>query len=242
VIQPDEAGHLFPDLGGDDLEYLLYEPEACVLQSTRSVRALCDLALASGARFVGGRARPVEGAVEVDGQRLTADRVVWACGAWTPHLFPDLIGGKVIQQDLYYFGVPLGWQAPSVPAWGQPGGSMTGHGDLYGRGFKLGADCPGPEFDPDNDERKVDRNQESLVRAYLANRFPAIADAPLVGAETCQTTVLDSEIPGDVPVQAGQRMFRHPEHPGTWILGDGSGSAFKHGPAIARRMEELLAE
>ncbi len=87
-IQEDEAEHLFPDLGTVDLKYLLYEPEACVLQSTRSVRALCELALISGARFVGGCARPVAGGVKVDGQLLSGDRVVWACGAWAVKLFP----------------------------------------------------------------------------------------------------------------------------------------------------------
>jgi sarcosine oxidase len=240
-IERGHAEQLFPDLGGDDLNYLLYEPEACVLQSTRSVRALCELALASGARFVGGCARPVNGGVDVDGQLLSGDRMVWACGAWTPKVFPDLIKGTVIQQDLFYFGVPLAWQTPGVPAWGEGAGAMTGHGDLYGRGFKLGADSAGPEFDPDTGERKADPNQDAAVRDYLAKRFPAIAHTPLVGTESCQTTILDAEVPSDVVVQAGQRMMQHPDHPNTWILGDGSGSAFKHGPAIARRMEELLA-
>jgi glycine/D-amino acid oxidase-like deaminating enzyme len=238
-IAPRDGTRLFPDLGTADLLYLLFEPDACVLHAARCVRALCDHALAAGARFVGGRARPAAGAVDVDGRRLTADRVVWACGAWTPALFPGLAAGTVIQQDLFYFGVPPAWRTPHVPAWGEGDGSASGVGDL-GHGFKVGADRPGPRLDPDAGERTPDRRQETAARAYLARRFPAIAGAPLRATESCQTTVLDAEIAACVPSQAGQRMQEHPRHPGTWILGDGSGSAFKHAPSIARSMEELL--
>jgi glycine/D-amino acid oxidase-like deaminating enzyme len=240
-IEPEDATRLFPDLGTADIKYLLYEPEACVLQSRLAVRTMAADAVANGARFVGGTARPRDGAAEVNGQRLTADRIVWATGAWAPGVFPDLIHGTVIQQDLFYFGVALAWRTPGVPAWGQDAGGMTGLGDLHGRGFKLGADCPGPRWDPDTGERTPDPNQLTLVRDYLARRFPAIARAPLLGTETCQTTILDAPIADGVPVQAGAQMLRHPDHASNWILGDGSGSVFKHGPAIARRMEELIA-
>ena len=240
-ISPEDATRLFPHLGTADVKYLLYEPEACVLLSRLAVRTMAADAIANGARFVGGMARPRDGAVEVDGHLLAADRIVWATGAWAPKVFPDLIHGTVIQQDLFYFGVPLAWQTPGVPAWGQDAGGMTGLGDLHGRGFKLGADCPGPRWDPDSGERSPDPNQLTLVRDYLARRFPAIAKSPLVGTETCQTTILDTPIADSVRVQAGAQMLQHPDHSSNWILGDGSGSVFKHGPAIARSMEELIA-
>jgi hypothetical protein len=35
-------------------------------------------------------------------------------------------------------------------------------------------------------------------------------------------------------------VLRHPEHEHVWLLGDGSGHAFKHAPAIAAAMELLL--
>lgn len=239
-LDAQDAAGLFPDLSVNDLKYVLFEPDACALHARRAVRALCEHALVCGARFVGGRARPVEGGIEIEGRLMTADRIVWACGAWTVKLFPELVHGAVIQQDLYYVGVPLGWQCPAVPAWGQYGERVTGLGDLLGRGFKLGADCPGPEFDPDTGQRIPDLRQEAQARAYLAKRFPAIADAPLVGTETCQTTVLSTPIGDEILTHAGQRMMRHPDHPNMWILGDGSGSVFKHGPAIARHMQEIL--
>jgi glycine/D-amino acid oxidase-like deaminating enzyme len=240
-LDPREGRRLFPDLGTEDLRYVLFEPDAGVLHAARCVRALCDDALAAGARFLGGRARPAGAAVEVAGARLTADRVVWACGAWTPALFPELVAGTVIQQDLFYFGVPPAWRTPKVPAWAEADGSASGVGDLLGRGFKVSADRPGPRIDPDSGDRRPDVCQAEAARAYLTARFPAIAAAPLLASETCQTTVLDAEIAAAVPVAAGQRMLELPDHPGTWLLGDGSGSAFKHGPAIARRMEAMLA-
>ena len=223
-IEPEDAKRLFPDLGTADVGYLLYEPEGCVLQSQLAVRTMAADAVAQGARFVGGTARPRDGAVEVDGQRLTADRIVWATGAWAPKVFPDLIHGTVIQQDLFYFGVPLAWRTPGVPAWGQDAGGITGTGDLHGRGFKLGADCPGPTWDPDSGERSPDPNQLRLVRDYLARRFPAIAASPLVWTETCQTTILDTPIADDVPVQAGVQMLQHPDHPSNWSWATAQGA------------------
>jgi glycine/D-amino acid oxidase-like deaminating enzyme len=32
----------------------------------------------------------------------------------------------------------------------------------------------------------------------------------------------------------------HPEHPHVWLLGGGSGHGFKHGPALAERMQAWL--
>jgi glycine/D-amino acid oxidase-like deaminating enzyme len=37
-------------------------------------------------------------------------------------------------------------------------------------------------------------------------------------------------------------IANHPGFPGVWILGDGAGHAFKHGPSIARLVESLISE
>src|SRR5204863_425631 len=81
---PDaEAARLFPSFGGDDLAFVLLEPEAGVLRARRAVRALARAAEAHGARLVRARARPEDGFVALDGgRRLSADVVVWACGSW----------------------------------------------------------------------------------------------------------------------------------------------------------------
>src|SRR5918998_4126226 len=92
-LDAGEAARLFPSLGTDDLEFVLFEPEAGVLRAQRAVRALAAQAAAHGARVVRGRARPEGATVVLDrgaavdgdgagfaaGARLEADVVVWAC-------------------------------------------------------------------------------------------------------------------------------------------------------------------
>jgi glycine/D-amino acid oxidase-like deaminating enzyme len=69
------------------------------------------------------------------------------------------------------------------------------------------------------------------VRGYLADRFPALATAPLNEGRCCRY-----ELSPDSHFIAA----RHPEHERTWLLGGGSGHGFKHGPAVAERMAAAL--
>ena len=73
----------------------------------------------------------------------------------------------------------------------------------------------------------------SAWRATISrHRFPALADAPLVGHRACQY-----EITPDMHFV----MAPHPDHDGrVWLLGGGSGHGFKHGPALAERFEPWL--
>jgi sarcosine oxidase len=152
-LSPDDAARLFPSFDGEGLASVLFEPEAGVLRARDATRVISEQAVARGARFVAGRAVPEGDAVLVDGERLEADRVVWACGAWLATLFPGVADLHVTRQDVYFFGAPPEWQAPSVPAWVDFEGGVYGVGDLDGRGFKASPDREGPDFDPDSGER-----------------------------------------------------------------------------------------
>ena len=116
-LAPDEGARLFPSFDGQGLDSILYEPEAGVLRARDATRVISEQAIERGARFVSCTAAPESGAVLVQGERLEADRVVWAGGAWLAGLFPDLVDLRVTRQDVYFFGTPAGWQAPSVPGW-----------------------------------------------------------------------------------------------------------------------------
>jgi glycine/D-amino acid oxidase-like deaminating enzyme len=241
-LSPFEAARLFPSLCTHDLGHILFEPHAGLLRPREAVRALVGDAIEAGAEFLQGHATPDGEGVALDEQRLEADRVVWACGAWTPRLFPDLVRGTVIQQDVFYFDAPGGWATPPLPAWGEWRENATGAGNFLGSGFKVGVDAPGPPFDPDSGPGQPARGHEAHARAYLNTRFPAVATAPLVRTETCQTVVLEPSLPEPAALLGGEvRVLRHPEHEHVWLLGDGSGHAFKHAPTIAMEMESLLA-
>src|SRR4029450_8645691 len=72
------AGGLFPSFCGDDLAFVLLEPEGGVLRAERAVRAVWAQGAGHGAWIVPGRARPEGGAAVLeDSTRLEGDIVVW---------------------------------------------------------------------------------------------------------------------------------------------------------------------
>jgi glycine/D-amino acid oxidase-like deaminating enzyme len=227
-----DAGTLFPSIAVDDLAFALHEPEAGVLRARDATRALAERAVARGARLVAGRARPDGARVVVGRETLEADHVVWACGAWLPGLFGDVgLGLRITQQDVFFFAAGAEWATPGVPGWIDYDGATYGVGDLDGRGVKVSPDTEGPPLDPERAERVPTPEHERSARAYLAHRFPALAGAPLVGTRTCQY-----ELTPDTRFLCAP----HPEHEGVWLLGGGSGHGFKHGPALAERLERWL--
>ena len=227
----DEAAVLFPSFDGDGLSFVLYEPEAGVLRAREAVRALMDVTVAAGARLVAGVARPEGAGLRVNGERLEADRVVWACGAWLPSLFPELVQIRVTKQDVFHFGNDASWGSPPVPAWVDYDAAVYGTGDVDGFGVKVAPDSEGPPFDPESDDRSASAQIERDARAYLATRFPALAEAPVVGARTC---------PYALTADTHFVIARHPEHEQVWLLGGGSGHGFKHGPALGEYVFEIL--
>ena len=230
-LSPEDTAQLFPSFGGE-LLFTLFEPDAGVLRAREATRLVVRSALESGVTFLGGAARPLGEAVEVGGQRLTADRVVWACGAWLPRVFPDLVRLRVTKQDVYFFGAPIAWETPPVPGWVDYHRAVYGLGDLDGRGVKVAPDAEGPEFDPDADPRRPSKDGERRARRYMEERFPALARAPLVGTRTC---------PYALTPDTNFIVSPHPEHERVWLLGGGSGHGFKHGPALAEYVADLLS-
>ena len=135
------------------------------------------------------------------------------------------------RQEVLHFGAPIAWETPPVPAWVDYDAAFYGVGDLDGRGVKVSPDREGPEFDPDRDSRAPSQQAESDARAYLALRFPALADAPLVFSRVCPYALT-----GDTNFL----ITRHPEEPRVWLLGGGSGHGFKHGPSLAEYVAGLI--
>jgi sarcosine oxidase len=241
IIDRAGAAGLFPSLSLANDEVVLVEEEAGILSARHAVRCLVDNAVARGATFISGRATPVGGAAVVGGERLTADRTVWACGAWNAGLFGEFIDSEVIEQDVFYFGAPDTWAAAPLPAWSDPAGAFSGTGDLDGRGVKVASDCPGPRLELDGPRDSHDPAQESAARDYLARRFPALAGARLTGVEQCHSAVVRRNDLQPVATRGDLLIARHHEFPAVWVLGDRAGHAFKHAPAIAGLMEDLLA-
>jgi glycine/D-amino acid oxidase-like deaminating enzyme len=215
-LTPEEARHLYPSLGGDDLRSVLLEPDAGVLYAR-----LATQALARGLRIETGRVTPA--------QPPEADVVIWACGAWLSKTFPGLVELRISRRDVFFFGVDGTWAG--TPGFCDYDAPAYGHGELGGLGMKIAPDGPGEEVDPDSLDRLPLASNERLARAYAARRFPSLARAPLIGARVCQYTLT-----GDTHFLVG----RHPEHPSWWLLGGGSGHGFKHGPALGEYVADCV--
>ena len=239
----EEGTRLFPSFRGDDLEFLVHEPEAGVLRAQRAIQTLATQAHAHGARVIRGRATPegdrvvvgdgtASGSVCDDpsgGERLEADAVVWACGGWLAQLFPDLVTLRTTRQDLFFLDGGEAWTR--APGWVDYDGAVYGTGDVDGLGVKGAPDFEGPPLAPDADLPPANPDNERWMRGYCERRFPALADAPLKGSTTCRY-----ELSPDSHFIAAQ----HPEHANVWLLGGGSGHGFKHGPAMAERVAAAL--
>jgi glycine/D-amino acid oxidase-like deaminating enzyme len=237
-LEPGEAAKLFPSLGVDDLAWVLYEPEACVVSASRAVRVLAEQAREAGAQIVRARAEPAgerahvartESSVCSMGDLLEADHVVWACGPWLPTLFPGLVDIRPTLQEVVFFEAPDEWA--SAPGWVDYDRSLYGHGALQGDGFKAACDAEGATADPDA-LGDLCGATEGTIRSYLDVRFPSLRDAPVHHRRPCPY-----ELTPDTHFVAAP----HPEHPSVWILGGGSGHGFKHGPALAERMQAWMA-
>lgn len=230
-LAAEEGARFFPSFDSEGLAFCLYEPHGGVLRARDAVRALAAQAEVGGAVLLQGTARPGGDAVELDDRRIEADRVVWACGAWLPWLFPEIADIRVTKQDVYFFGGSHRWTTPPVPAWVDYDGAVYGLGDLDGRGVKVAPDEEGPPFDPDEGERTASPEGEQEARAYLRRRFPELAEAPVVFTRTCQYALT---------ADTNFLIATHPEHERVWLLGGGSGHGFKHGPALAEYVARLL--
>jgi len=241
ALTPDDLRSRFPHLDARDLGGALFEPQCGVLTAERAVFLLVEQLEQAGVQYIRGRVKPLAAgpirAIRLDeGRVLEADRFVFACGAWLPRVFPALLEGRIrpTRQTVAYFGTPSGsnpFGPARTPAWVDFQAGVYGVPDIDDRGLKVGIDEHGPPIDPDSDDRVADAAALSRARAWLAQRFPAMANAPIVEARVCQ---YENTSNGDFLID------RHPDHDNVWIVGGGSGHGFKHGPAVGEDAARLV--
>jgi sarcosine oxidase len=222
-LSADEGRRFFPSFDPGDLEFILWEPAAGVLRAADATRATAEAAQRAGVRLVRETAKP---------QEVEADVVVWACGAWLASIFPELVSLRVTRQDLFFLDGGADWATPPVPAWVEYDRAVYGLGDLDGIGVKVAPDLEGPAFDPESGDRTPDPANEERARAYAAERFPALAGAPLKLAKVC---------PYSLTPDTQFLLAPHPQLADNWLFGGGSGHGFKHGPALAEYAARVVS-
>ncbi len=212
----------------------ILEPESGVLMARRAVKAIVDDAIEGGVEYRTSAVLPPEGSGHLDtvrtrdGGSVSAGTFVFACGPWLGNLFPDLLADRIFpsRQEVFFFGVPAGdtrFASPAMPTWINLPDEYYGMPDLESRGFKLANDRHGAAIDPDSAARIASSEGLTAARDYLARRFPALKDAPVVESRVCQYENTSS---GDFLID------RHPSFDNVWLVGGGSGHGFKHGPSL----------
>lgn len=234
----------WPQLSYADITLGVYQPTMGALMARRSVQALVTEFVAAGGEYRQMEILPpraqgqgLSGIEASDGRTLSAGRYVFACGPWLPRLFPDVVGARIApsRQDVFFFAPDPGdarFGEASLPAWVDMSSADLHYGfpDIESRGFKVALDAHGPKIDPDTADRRIGDQALADVRAYLARRFPALAQRPLAESRVCQYENSDN---GDLLID------RHPGWGNVWIVGGGSGHGFKHGPAVGRYVAGL---
>jgi glycine/D-amino acid oxidase-like deaminating enzyme len=141
---------------------------------------------------------------------------------------------RSVRAQVFFAGPAAGdrrFAPPLMPAWTDNDPDAYGTPDIEGRGLKVGIDPDEAPFDPDTGERAVTPEGIAAARAYLALRFPALRDAPLVETRVCQYEMTPN---GDF------LLDRHPALENVWLAGGGSGHGFKHGPAVGEHVAGLV--
>jgi glycine/D-amino acid oxidase-like deaminating enzyme len=236
VLSAAELRRRYPQMNPEGVGVALFEPTTGVLKAREGCIAVVEAFQKKGGRFRIARAQPgresggrLQDVALVDGSSVAASTFVFACGPWLGKVFPDLFKKKLFtpRRDVFFFGTPAGDDRFSYPNF--PNYSEDNYAGYYGfpsidnRGFKV---CPVGEltaFDPDTDERIVSAYQVKRARDYLALRFPALKNEPLVESRVCQ---LEMSVDEHFVVQ------KHPSWDNVWIAGAGSGHGYKHGPVV----------
>ncbi|GBD31753.1 Monomeric sarcosine oxidase [bacterium HR33] len=186
--------------------------------------------------------------IVLDGKEsLSAGQYVFACGPWLPKVLPEVMEDRLRTPlgRVIYFGTPPGderFTFPNLPSFNFPG--VTGWPALGpdNRGFRVRGGSrrraeaqegaqepreppprPPSEFDPDLSVRWVPPEAQEGPRAFVEERFPDLADAPIVATYACHY---------ESSVDRNPIVDRYPGLDNVWIAGGGSAEGFKLGPVI----------
>ncbi|NND70258.1 MAG: FAD-dependent oxidoreductase [Rhodothermales bacterium] len=211
-----------------------YNPIGGFVESGKAMHRMKQLASAAGVRIVDNtrvedvreRSSRVRG-VTIGGSLVESDIVVLAAGAWNAMLWPT------INSSIRSTGHPVFHFKPDDAALFRPEIFPTFLADVSRTGYygfpsnedgivKIGKHGKGVDTDPDG-PREIMSEQYDLVREFLSDAMPSLANAELVYSRLClYADSADSDF----------WICEDPDCRGLFIAGAGSGHGYKFAPVI----------
>ncbi len=247
-ISIEALSETYPFIASNDLDHAILDTQAGYLLAADSCNTIVDHLLSKGVKWVASAAKPgdykkgeLQSVVLSDGSIVKADRYIFANGPWMAETFPDLLKGKlrVTRQPVFFFGGPAGFAAKldkPFPVWmnrdAENKERCYGVFDTYKNSFKLAyTQLNETIIDPTSSSRTTTAQEVEHARYLMEKRFPFMREAPLLYTKVCQhTDTLDKHF----------ILGKHSEVENLWLLGGGSGHAFKHGPALGEQMANAV--
>lgn len=225
----DEIARRYPQVNVDGVAFGVFTPSTGVLRARDGCLAVARAFERKGGRLLtahvslgqqrSGRLLDVT----ANGERISAQQFVFACGPWLPKVFPEVMANRLRtpRRVVLFYGTPAGdrlFTHPHFPTWSMPG--AYGFPSIDGRGFKVAPSIDDVQVDPDVQERVLTPDEVRKGRELVTRWFPALRDQPLVESRVCQyESSIDSHL----------FVAQHPSLDNVWLVGGGSGQGYKHG-------------
>jgi glycine/D-amino acid oxidase-like deaminating enzyme len=194
-----------------------------------------------------------------DGTRITGDAYVFCCGPWFRKVFPDIMANRmrIPLGTACYYGTPEGdsrFSFPNMPSYNFTGTTGWPALPVDNRGFRVrGGMAPPPppanavreklpepppppapdpaNQDPDTSIRWAGEDRIAGARRFIAFRFPALANAPLLETRTCH---YESSINRNFIID------HVPESTNAWLAGVGQAEGFKFAPVTGEYVSKRV--
>ncbi len=234
VLDADEIRRRWPVIDLTDITVALWEEHAGVVRARRAIESVAQVFEQAGGEITIARAAMGPGAggrldalTLQPGESVSAGTYVLALGPWFPKAFPELMGNRlrIPMGNVLYFRTPPGdnrYSYPNLPSYNFPG--VTGWPALGpdNRGFRVRRGGRAPD-DPDTSRRWLREEEYASPRAFVRERFPGLADAPVSETRSCHY---------EISRTSNFFFDHHPDYDNVWLAGGGSAEGFKFGPVI----------
>ena len=234
----------FPAWNAERYGHGTYDREGGYVESGKAIARLVTEAQRLGVELREGVAfaRLLDagiGIMSTAGEKMAADRVVLALGAWTPHALPRLAA------EFRSTGHPVFHLAPRDRDAFLPERFPVFCAEIQTTGYygfpahpengvvKIARHGAGRPMHPESAERFVTAEETRQLREFLAATFPLLQDAPIVYTRIC--LYCDSR---DGHFWIG----RDPDRPGVVVATGDSGHAFKFAPVLGSLIADVVED